>query len=44
LSAARFETTPVTSLAAVRLAGDLESGQALIDLLNDLERKPERAG
>jgi ubiquinone biosynthesis protein UbiJ len=29
----------------LRLAGDLESGQALIDLLDDLEREPEkRAG
>ena len=26
----------------LRLAGDLESGQALIDLLNDLEQEPER--
>jgi hypothetical protein len=29
----------------LRLAGDLENGQALIDLLDDLEREPEkRAG
>ena len=29
----------------LRLAGDLESGQALVDLLGDLEREPEkRAG
>jgi ubiquinone biosynthesis protein UbiJ len=26
----------------LRLAGDLESGQALIDLLDDLEREPEK--
>jgi hypothetical protein len=26
----------------LRLAGDLEGGQALIDLLNDLEQEPER--
>jgi ubiquinone biosynthesis protein UbiJ len=26
----------------LRLAGDLENGQALIDLLNDLEPEPER--
>jgi hypothetical protein len=26
----------------LRLAGDIESGQALIDLLDDLEREPQR--